>query len=242
MTVAVGDGEALGWPTAVVIAASAGDRPAPVTVTVRVAGAPGAADVRTWSATATSKAWSAGSEPSEQAALRGAGHRVYCGAFSEDSLDATVTVTSPADTVDHTQSEYFSVPPGADDDPRSSCALTQSAPAWCDLLGEGLGDGLGEFDGELDGEPAELSDGLGLCDTLELGDVLGESAGLEDWAGLGVSDGLAASDGAAVGVLVAASRVAEIALAEPAAPEPAAHGDPSGAACATDAASAGAAA
>lgn len=101
-----------------------------------------------------------------------------------------------------------------------------------DLLGEGLGDGLGDFDGEAD----ELSDGLGLCVAPELlGDVLGESAEVGASDGLGMSDGLAVSDGAAVGLVLDAVN----AVAETAAAEPAAHGDPAGIA---RAASAGAAA
>ncbi len=75
------------------------------------------------------------------------------------------------------------VPPGAVFELcRTNWAVTHSAPAWCERLGEG--EGLGECDVECDGD----GDGLGEPDFDGLGLWLCDGLGLLVWLGLG--DGL----------------------------------------------------
>ena len=75
------------------------------------------------------------------------------------------------------------VPPGAVFELcRTNWAVTHSAPAWCERLGEG--EGLGECDVECDGD----GDGLGEPDFDGLGLWLWDGLGLLVWLGLG--DGL----------------------------------------------------
>jgi hypothetical protein len=129
---------------------------------------------------------------------------------------------------------------------RTSCAVTQSAPARCERLGEG--EGLGECDGECDGdglgEPEFdglglwLCDGLGLLVWLGLEDGLLLGLGLREELvlldGLGLSDRLADFDGLALELrdrlaLAEGDDLREArSLAEATATEARPHGEPAG--------------
>ena len=94
-----------------------------------------------------------------------------------------------------TQIEYVTVPPAAVLELCcTSWAVTQSAPAWCERLGEG--DGLGECEGDGLGEPDFDGLGLLLCDGLGLLVGLGLRDGL--LLGLGLREGLELLDGLAL--------------------------------------------
>jgi hypothetical protein len=100
---------------------------------------------------------------------------VKCGDRIACLLELALAVTCLAEIVLQTQIEYVTVPPAAVLELCcTSWAVTQSAPARCERLGEGDGlgececdgDGLGEL--EFDGLGLLLLDGLGLLDGVGL--------------------------------------------------------------------------
>jgi len=145
---------------------------------------------------------------------------VYRGILIECALLDADATTLVAGTVLQTQIEYVTEPPGLVLELCcTSWPVTQSAPALCDLLGDGDGlvDLVRDFDGEGLGE-RDL-DGLGLvvADGLGLFDWLGEPVGLCEALVLGLLDGLGLLEELALedGLVVAASRCADSAAAEP---------------------------
>ena len=154
-----------------------------------------------------------------------------CGDRMACALEAALAATCLAGTVLQTQIEYVTVPPAAVLELScTSWAVTQSAPARCERLGEGDGLGECECDGdglgepELDGLGLLLLDGLGLFDGLGLLDglLLGLREGLELWDGLGLLEGLGLFDGLVLALREVSS------LAEATATEPRPQGEPAG--------------
>lgn len=215
------------WPrrlTTVVTAAVAGESDAASTVTAKVSGAPTVAAALTLSVIFSSTARLAGSLPIVHLVPWAAGHSVNRGNVSDLALLDAPATTLVAGTVLQTQIEYVTMPPGRVLEPRrTSCPLTQSAPALCERLGdgEGLADLVPDFDG----------DGLGERDLDGLGLLVGDGLGLFVVVGLvdpiALSDGLAMVDDVAPAVGLAdpvvASRCADLAAAEPCP-----HGEPAG--------------
>ncbi len=161
-------GAGIGLPTWVVIVASAGESPWPVTVTVTVICSPEVAVAPILSLITSSIAWLAGREPIEHLAWCATGHKLNLGRSTAVPRLAALAVTWCARTVLQAQIPYVMVPPGAFcDSCRMISAVTQITP--------GLGDGLGEWErvglGVGDGVVLVVEDGLGLRDVelLELG-------------------------------------------------------------------------
>jgi hypothetical protein len=150
---------------------------------------------------------------------------VKCGDRIARALEDALAVTCLAVTVLQTQIEYVTVPPAVVLELCcTSWAVTQSAPAWCERLGEGDGLGECERDGDGLGEPdfdglvLVLLDGLGLSlglrEALELRDGLGLGELLADFDGLALADGEELCEASS--------------LAEATATEPRPHGEPAG--------------
>jgi hypothetical protein len=98
-------GNGFDWPTTIVIAATAGDIWAPVTVTVSVTWRPSAAVVRTRSVISISSAWLAGSVPIEHEVACAVGQSVNCGGRTRLRFAARLAETRCALTVLQTQTE-----------------------------------------------------------------------------------------------------------------------------------------
>lgn len=164
-------------PIVPVIDASAGESPAPSTVTPSVTCSPAVAFAPILSVTTSSIACSADSSPIEHRWPWLAGHNVKLGGPEDAPELDTVAVTEVAGVVLQVQIEYVISPPGhAFDWPRSICPVTQMTPGFWD------GVGLGELDPELVGVLVVLWFWLGVGDP-----VLCDGLGDDDWSlGLGV--------------------------------------------------------